>query len=111
MAGPRASNRCSTSSRNAVARCYKNCATRLLLPSLDLLERVFLRLELRTLAARTAELLRLIFDRHVGSLGAVGLDHHQALALEDWPGIDLRFGPRLALRFFHARRWCRRRRR
>ena len=37
-----------------------------LLPSFDLLELLLLRRELRTIAARTAELLRLIFDRHVG---------------------------------------------
>src|SRR6185312_2195242 len=54
-------------------------------------------------APRAAELLRLLRRRGDLSLAAVGLDHHQARALEQRPGIDFRLFT--SHRLFVARDW------
>lgn len=56
-----------------------------------MLQRVVLRRRLRPIAARAAEVLRLV--DHLGlhlHLGAIGLDHDEARAFEDLFGIDTR---------------------
>src|SRR5690348_795376 len=104
-AGRKASRRYWISWRRAVASSSARSA-KLLPRSFDLHQLAVLRGRLRALAARPADRRGLLDHRRLGRrLRAVGLDHHQAGALEQLLGIDTRLlGPRRGGGPFLARR-------